>query len=268
MNAMTHSQTTEPKSGIPKRRGVAWRRWAFLVIAISTLGVVLIVLAELEDTVDAAKSTAPPPLQLVSVERVSVGAQRVEITGFSEVLPRWSAELRAAVSGRVVKVLDQALVGEPVETGTALIEIENSRYVAELAATEHALKEAELALLRAENASLLARKDLERNRKVAPNDLALKLPQLEIAKSSVASAQSRVVAAQRQLDDATVVAPFSAHVTHRFVSPGQTVTSGDRLVKLADNTTFELVVELGRKDWALLRRPLAGLEADVLDSKW
>ncbi|MEX3008522.1 efflux RND transporter periplasmic adaptor subunit [Hoeflea sp. TYP-13] len=200
----------------------------------------------------------------MTVETISVGPETVEVASFSEVRPRWSAELRAAVSGRINKVFDTALAGERVEAGATLITIENSRYVAELAAAELALKEAKLALWKAKNATTLARKEFERNNTTPPNDLALRLPELEIAQSRVTSVKSRVEAARRQLDDSTVTAPFSSFVAERFVSPGQSVNAGETLVKLVDDTTFELTVELGRRDWVLLQQPLPGQTAHVV----
>ena len=240
-------------------------RWVWIVLALAVLCAVMLYLAGAEDTADVAEAKAPPPLQPVSIERVPVESQTVEISTFAEVRPRWSAELRAAVTGRVVEVLKTALAGERVAAGTTLISIENSRYVAELAAAELALKEAELALWQAKNASLVARKEYERSKRKPPNDLALKLPQLGIAESFVASAKARLAAARRQLADTTITAPFAGFVTERFVSPGQIVNGGERLVKLADNTNFELTAELGRADWLLLQRPLSGLTAKVLD---
>ena len=118
------------------------RRWLWLLIAIGVLVGVLLFLSDAEDSVDVQRVTAPPPLQPVSVEVRPVGAETVEIRSFAEVRPRWSAELRSAVSGRVLDVMDEALVGERVEAGTTLITIEASRYVAELNAAELALEEA------------------------------------------------------------------------------------------------------------------------------
>lgn len=240
-------------------------RWLWILLSLVVLASVLYVLSIEGDTIEIAEANTPPPLQLVSVEEVSVTPQQVDVRSFAEVHPRWSAELSAAVSGRVSNVFDSALTGEPVEAGTQLIEIENSRFVAELAAAEHALKESRLALWQAKNATLLAREDFKRNHRKPPNDLALKLPQLEIAESAVVSAEARVAAAKKQLADTMIVAPFAAYVADRFISPGQSVNPGDRLVKLVDKSAFELVVELGRGDWALLRKPIDGQNARILD---
>lgn len=256
------TDTTEPEVlGQPPAK--APRRWPWLILAFIVLAAVMAYLSVAEDTADVSEAKTPPPMPLVSVETVSVGPETVEVSAYAEVRPRWAAELRSAVSGRVTGVRETALAGERVEAGTVLITIEDSRYAADLAAAELALKEARLALWQAKNAVHVARKEFERNGIEPPNELALKLPQLGIAEASVESAEARVAAAKRRLEEATVTAPFAGFVTERFVSPGQTVNAGDRLVKLVDNATFELAVELGRSDWVLLKQPLAGLKGRV-----
>jgi multidrug efflux pump subunit AcrA (membrane-fusion protein) len=81
----------------------------------------------------------------------------------------------------------------------------------------------------------------------------------------VKTATARLAAAKQQLDETIISAPFSSFVTERFVSPGQTVNVGDRLLKLVDDRVFELTLELGRNDWVMLRQPLAGQVAQVQD---
>jgi len=252
-------------SEMPSKTGKARHRKLWIWFSIALFALVLLFLSFAEDTADVTEGTAAPPLQLVSVEVISVSPQSAEITALAEVRPRWSADLSASVSGRIDRVFESALAGEPVEVGTPLIEIENSRYRAEFADSELALKQAELALWQAKNATHVARADFKRNQIKPPNDLALKLPQLGIAESAVAAAQARVAAAKRQLDDTVIEAPFPAFVTERFVSPGQSVSVGDRLLNLSDNQHFEIVAEMGRADWALLPKPLAGQIAQVLD---
>ncbi|MEM6482186.1 MAG: efflux RND transporter periplasmic adaptor subunit [Pseudomonadota bacterium] len=240
-------------------------RFLLITMALGLLGAVSNYVYTSEYQYDVVENTAPRAAPWVSVETVNVTSEDVEISAFAEVRPRWSAELTAAVSGRIVRVSDNALVGEPVEKGTTLVEIEDTRYVADVAAAKLALQEAQLSLWRAQNAVEVARKEFARTDRTAPNDLALRLPQLNIAKISVASAEAMVKSAEQQLADATIVAPFSGFVTDRFVSVGQTVNLGDRLVKMVDNEQFELTVELSRKDWALLKQPLEGLEARIVD---
>ncbi|WP_020594264.1 efflux RND transporter periplasmic adaptor subunit [Kiloniella laminariae] len=262
---MTDNAPPAPNEGITKPLGAGkpHARWLWITISLITLIGVLFLLALEEDTADIARTETFAPLPLVSFELVQTGPETLEITSFAEIRPRWSAELRAAVSGKINRVHNSALAGEVIDKGTALVEIENSRYLAELSAADLARKEADLELLKAKNANYLAQKEFERSSRKAPNDFALKIPQLEIAKQLVASAEARVRAARQQLNDTMILAPFPAFVTRRFVSPGQMVNEGDPLVMLVDNTRFELEAEIGRRDWTLLQKPFAGLEAKV-----
>lgn len=258
-------QASEPESASNTEAGP--RRWPWIVLAAAVLAGVVLFLGLAEDVADVETAVEPSAVRPVTVEAVSVGSHRVEVAAYAEVRPRWSAELRAAISGRVTAVLDSALVGEQVETGTPLVRIEASRYAAELAAARLALKQTRLALWQAKNAHTVARKTFTRSGKTPPNDLAVKLPQLQIATRAVESAQERVLAARQQLKNATVVAPFSGFVTDRFVSPGQSVGPGDRLLALVDDRTFELTVTLGAAQWRLLEHPLADRSARIVTDK-
>lgn len=242
-------------------------RWLWILISLIILAAVIFVLSYVEDSAEVAQRTTLPPLPLVSVETIETLPQQVVIRSFAEIQPRWSAELTASVTGRVEQVFDAARAGEPVEAETKLIQIEDSKYVAALAAAEHAAKEAKFNLLQAGNATRLARDEFRRISSAPPSDLALKLPQLDIAKSAVISADAQVQAAMQQLSDTTIVAPFAAFVTRRFVSPGQSVNPGDRLIKLVDKSSFELAAEFGRDAWALLSKPLEGQTARLLNQE-
>ncbi|MEP3248468.1 MAG: efflux RND transporter periplasmic adaptor subunit [Sneathiella sp.] len=242
-------------------RPAKFRRLFFIIMALCLLGGVVFFLALAEDTADVEAVTTPPPLQLVTVDVVTPRSQTAKITAHGEVRPRWSVELRAAVSGQITAIKEGALAGGQVIKGAPLVDIENSRYVADVAAAELAIKEARLALWKAENATLVARAQYKRSGKKPPNDLALHLPQLDIAKASVKSTTAKLAAARRQLEDASVTAPFSGFITERFVSLGQTVSIDAPLVKLVDETVFEVTLELGRKDWALLKQPVSGQKA-------
>ncbi|MCG8429411.1 MAG: efflux RND transporter periplasmic adaptor subunit [Chromatiales bacterium] len=261
------SDTTKSNANRQYRtaKGSIFTQWILIFLALMVLAAVSLYLFSAEDTIDVQQTEEELVAQPVSIETLSVRPETVEVASVAEVRPRWSAELRAAVSGRVDEVLDSALAGERVKAGTTLITIENSLYAAEMAAAELAVKEAQLALSKAEKATAIARKQYKRDGTKPPNDLALHLPELRIAETALKSARARVAASRQQLRDATIKAPFSGFITERFVSPGQSVNIGDSLVKLVDDTTFELTAELSRTDWLLLQQPLSGLTAKIVD---
>ncbi|MTI02068.1 efflux RND transporter periplasmic adaptor subunit [Roseibium sp. RKSG952] len=238
--------------------GTHWRRWLWIGLSLSLLIAVVLLVFEAEDTIDVQKTDTPPPPPLVSVVSVSAQAVQAEISTFAEVRPRWDAELRSAVSGRITAVHDGALAGSRVDLGDPLFSVEKAQYESAVAAAEMELEQAQLALLRAQNDVTVARRQFERDKKEPPTELAIRLPQLRIAEKTVASAKSRLNAAQRDLADTEVSAPFSGFVTRRAASLGQTVSPGDPLVRLSDNRQFELVAEFNQDDWALLQHPISG----------
>ncbi len=238
-----------------------------LTASLIVLGAVVIYLDSAQDTIDVETEESMVNTLPVSVTMVTPKRHTIRVEAFASVTPRWQADITSAVSGRVIEVSMKALAGERVIEGTRLIRIEPSRYEVELTASELAVKQAELALWQAENARLLAKKQFQRDGRTPPNDLALKIPQFEIAKASLRQANARLNAAKQQLADTIITAPFSGFVTNRTISPGQSVSVGDKLLKLVDDSVFELVIQLGTRDWALLAHPLKGQQADILNSR-
>ena len=210
-------------------------------------------LFDAEDTVDVQATNISPPPPTVSVVTVVPETVQARVSAFAEVRPRWDAELRSAVSGRITAVHAGALAGTQVEGGDPLFSIENAPYQSAVAAAEMELERAELALLRAHNNVTVAKRQFERDGVEPPNELAVNLPQLRVAEKTVAAAQARLNAARNDLKDAEIVAPFSGFVTRRFASLGQTVNPGDPLIHLSDNRQFELVAGFSQADWALVR---------------
>ena len=235
-------------------------RWLWIGLAVLVLLAVLTLVWEAEDTADVTVSDIAPPAPVVTIVKATRADTSAVVTAFAELRPRWDAEIRAAVAGRVTHVHDAALAGERVDAGTLLFSIEKTQYETAVAAAELTLEEARLALWQAENGVTLARREFDRAGTEPPNGLALRLPQLRIAERTVASAEVQLEAARRKLADTDVHAPFSGFVTKRMASLGQTVAIGEPLVHLSDDRHYELFVELSEHDWALLAHPIAGNE--------
>ncbi|MEW2918398.1 efflux RND transporter periplasmic adaptor subunit [Ruegeria sp. ANG10] len=239
------------------------RRWLWIGLSLALFVVIVMLLFDTDDTIDVQATNTSPPPPTVSVVSVAPENVQARVSAFAEVRPRWDAELRSAVSGRITAVHAAALTGAKVERGDHLFSIEKAPYQSAVAAAEMELEQAELELLRAQNNVTVAQRQFERDEKEPPNELAVNLPQLRIAEKTVAAAQARLNAARNELKDAEVTAPFSGFVTHRFASLGQTVNPGDALIHLSDDRQFELVAELSQADWALLDHPISGATADL-----
>ena len=237
------------------------RSWVWMAVAATGLIAVLLLVLGLEDRAEvavAADGVVAPP---VSVTARSTATRQARLVGFAQIRPLWSATLTANVGGRITRVSDQALAGRQVAAGDVLVQIEDSHLRADLQAMRQAVAEAELARIRARNASDIARRETELAGVRDPTDLQLRLPELRIAEQQLETARAQLVAAETDLADATVTAPFDGVMTDRQVSPGQTVSPGETLLSLLDRSQFELEAGLSERQWQLLERPIRGQEA-------
>ncbi|MES0827393.1 efflux RND transporter periplasmic adaptor subunit [Ruegeria sp. SCP11] len=239
------------------------RQWLWIGLALILFATIVVLLFGTEDTIDVEAAKIPPSPPIISVITVAPGTVQAQVSAYAKVRPRWDAELRSAVSGRITTVHNAALAGAQVERGDLLFSIESAPYQSAVAAAEMELEQAKLALLRAQNNVTVAQRQFDRDEKEPPNELAVNLPQLRIAEKTVATAEARLNAARNELADAEVVAPFSGYVMHRFASLGQTVAPGDALIHLSDDRQFELVAEFSQADWALLNHPISGTMASL-----
>ena len=239
------------------------RRWMYVGIALVALAASLTLVWQAEDTADVRVSEAVPAAPLVTTITVSRSQAVPTISAFAELRPRWDAQIRAAVSGRVQEVHEAALAGERVEAGALLFSIDKTQYEAAVAEAELSLERARLTEWQAKNAVTVARSQFKRAGKEPPNELALRLPELRIAERNVTAATAQLAAAEQRLRETAVTAPFAGIVVERIASLGQTVAAGEALVRLLDDEHFEAVVELTQTDWSLLAQPVAGSAVSV-----
>ncbi|WP_029062944.1 hypothetical protein [Labrenzia sp. DG1229] len=209
---MQHQEDRESKTA-PRTPG----KWVWFLLSLMVLGSVLLYLYSAEDTVDVEKNTDTESAPVVSVEPISLRSQVAQIEVLAEINPQWSAEVRAEVSGRIVKVEDAALAGARVDNAEVLFEIDKTQYAADVASAELALAIAELKLLEAQNKTYISRRQFQRDGTEPKTDLALHLPQLNIAHLSVTSAERQLNAARSKHSQTTITAPFLGVVTDRLL---------------------------------------------------
>jgi multidrug efflux system membrane fusion protein len=233
------------------------RRFVFGLSIVIFFGV-LTLLVDSENSIDVEKKNLPSVLPIVTVEKILVSKQRAAVEAFAEVKPRWVTDLKSEVSGTVMHIYDAALAGNRVSKGDSLFSIDDTRYLAELAEAEQAYSESELARERAEYSTQIAKQQFKNSNSEPPNDLALQLPQLRIAGSSLKATKARVNHAKRLLAQTVIKAPYSGYITDRYVSPGQVVMVGDTVARLIDDSRFEIAVSLNKDEWGLLDHPVRG----------
>lgn len=165
----------------------------------------------------------------------------------------------------------KAEIGDWVEKGQVLAELEHSSVQSQLAQNEAALNGAKAnliaqeATLREAEATLKRYQTLMQSESVSRVEFDQQKVKAQTAKAAVQAAKAEIVQLQAQLNDnrhqrtkTQVVAPASGLITQRAVESGS-LTKDEVLFHLAKNGELEILSEVNRDEVALLR---TGLNAD------
>jgi len=244
----------------------------------------------------ACKSAPAPTATIPTVPVATVAAASLanDLTLTAEFLPYQDVDVMAKVAGYVKTI--PVDIGDHVQQGQVLavlevpeIQSDVARAKAGVAAAEANIVTAQAAVRRAEATASMAKLSYQRIQDVANKDKGL-VPRQEIdvaqsreieAEAQLASVHSSVqaalqakagadqeyVRAQAMLGYATVRAPFTGVVTHRYASTGSMIQAGIAsqtqsmpVVKLAQNSLLRLILPVPVNDVGEIRN---GQQVDV-----
>jgi membrane fusion protein (multidrug efflux system) len=230
---------------------VKGRRW---VTRIACAGLAAAVLAGCRagaDNADPAPA-APPAVQVGAENVITVKQERI-VTG-----PLISGELRAAREATVRAELGGSMVqvgvdeGQSVRRGAVLGRIETSTLDDTRRSAQSAVKSAEAALD-------VARREAERTQRLvaagalAARDAEVARSNVTAAEAQVADARTRLISAQKQLNDTVLRAPFDGIVADRAVNVGDVVTPGTELFTIIAPSSMRLEASVPSEELGALR---------------
>ncbi|MDG0969861.1 MAG: efflux RND transporter periplasmic adaptor subunit [Porticoccaceae bacterium] len=176
------------------------------------------------------------------------------VSSQGSVKPRTSTMLISEVSGTVLEVSDQFVVGGRFQVGDVLLRLDPSDYevALERARAQEISKKAMFELEKAR--SVQAEKEWAmtgRSEEEAPL-LALRKPYLAEATAHLLQAQAEVKQAELKLERTTIRAPYAGMVSNKYVDVGQYVTSGVQLGEIFAVDFVEIRLPLTEKDLSLM----------------
>lgn len=194
---------------------------------------------------------------MVEVTTVTPGNQRVIVVAHGTVVPAYTVDLAAEISGRVTWKNPELTVGGQLVAGDVLVRIDQRDYKLALAQQKAAVAKAQAEL------------ELERGRKrVAEEEwklfgkdetgspaLAQREPQLRSVELGLASAQTSLDQAKLTLDKTVVRAPVNAIVRENYTEAGRLITPQQPVAKLVGSDTFMVEVSLPVEDLRFLSVP-------------
>ncbi|MBB34487.1 MAG: efflux transporter periplasmic adaptor subunit [Hirschia sp.] len=224
---------------------------AFIVLGIGSIAVMGALKPKPEE-----RNEAPKALAVFVAEAVREDVQ-LSITAQGEVAPRNQANLAPQVSGRVNYVADNLVNGGFVKKGQLLMRLEDADYKLSVVRAESTVASARQALVQTEAEADLALRELQDLGIDDASPLALKVPQLEEARASLAAAQAQLQDAQLQLKRTGIYAPFDGMVLNETVDIGQFVGAGAVIAEVFATDVMEVELQISDQQMGELGLPIA-----------
>ncbi|NUN14716.1 MAG: efflux RND transporter periplasmic adaptor subunit [Myxococcales bacterium] len=195
--------------------------------------------------------TKPVPQRKPSQELVTVvettavvlSRETIVVHGTGTVVPARTMTVLPEVSGRIVEHHPALVAGGHIAAGETLLKIDDRDFKLAVAQQKAAVARSKLDIDVEKSRQAVAKHEWELLDVSVPTttqgkDLALRIPQLDAAKVSLASAQAALASAELRVEKATIVAPFNALVTAENVEVGQLVTPQSNLATFVGTDEF------------------------------
>lgn len=185
----------------------------------------------------------------VTLERVLSMDLTDHIEATGQLIPENRAEIAAEVSGRITEIrIDE---GQHATAGSVILFIDPERRELDRNRARAQFEEAR-AGQREQIREHKRFQDLFSRNVASQSQLDAALTQLELARSRVAAAKADLGTAERAVADANVAAPFAGHIAERFVSVGEYVQQGQKLVELVALDPIQVEFHVSEADSGLV----------------
>ena len=206
------------------------------------------------------KSTVERQLLLVNAAEVVKQDIQISVRAQGIVSAKKSTALIAEVSGRIIDVSEQFLVGGFFKKGEVLLRIDQRNYQSDLKRAEAAVASANSNLASEQGRADVAHQDwLKYKSSVVRSDsatsLALRKPQMEHAKAQLDSALADLDFARNQLNRTIIRAPYDGLIKARQVNIGQYVNVGALCAEIFAIDVAELRLALPENKLSYLSLP-------------
>lgn len=200
----------------------------------------------------SSMSAVPSALELAPADVVTVQDTRLDMQlPFTGTLsPVRQILLNARVAGEVTDV--RAREGEAVAEGSVLLRQDSREVSARLAQAEAAVQSAHAELATAQEQADKYRQ-LAKQQFFSRNELNKADTQVAVYQAQLRANEAAVAMARKELENATLRAPFAGVVAERMIEPGQLVMPNTPLLRIVDLRELELAIQLPSVDFAHIR---------------
>lgn len=217
---------------------------------------------------EAQRGSKPKISQMsVEIKTIEPAMYQVYVDSFGTVKPRTQSKLVAQVSGQIDEISPNFREGGFFNKGEWLVTIDDRDYKVDVKVAEASLLDAQQKLAEEQARSSQAKADWQRLGKSGePNDLVLRLPQLNAAQANVLSAEARLEKAQLALERTKVVAPYDGRILNKQVDVGQVVSNNAHLADIFSSDYVEVRLPINNVDIPLIHLPEQTTDNQQLDA--
>lgn len=234
-------------AAIKRRLTPGQMRW----LAAGAGAVVLTALLWPRDSV-SSMSAVPRAIELVTSDVATVRHTKLDmqLTFSGTLQPVRQVMLNARVAGEVTAVTVRE--GETVGRGGVLLRQDSREVNARLAQAEAAVQSSRAELATAQE-QVDKFRQLAQQKFFSRNELNKAETQAAVYQAQLRANEAAVSMARKELENATIRAPFTGMVAERMVQPGQLVMPNTPLLTLVDLSELELAIQLPSSEMARIR---------------
>jgi RND family efflux transporter MFP subunit len=221
------------------------KKWIVFLLITTVCGVGAMTLYAMKPA-PKEQSVKAPSLKRVTVQHTASGSYPYKVKGYGEVTAKWTTILRTRIGGRIVFISEHLQPGHRLKTGETILELDRVDYQVALDQAILEYEDARVNLIQVERQTDQAIADWKSSGIKQPptSPLVFHGPQLKAAQARVTYAQSAVAKARNDLEQTRIQAPYNGLITERFTNKGETLFSGDQVLKLVSTDQLEIRVKL------------------------
>lgn len=219
------------------KTALSWILQLIIVAALGFAAVKYVRLPKPEKVTDTGEVVVETAVTL-PVETLTPQTIAREYVSLAKVEEWQSSTLATQASGRVIWTCECFEEGQAVEAGTRLLQIDPTPYNRDVLDRQKDLLNARAKLTEAEAETSQARENYARLDLGEPNDIALKLPELEAAKLAVTSAEAALDIANDKLAETDITAPYAGILSKVGATTGDLIGNGANLGTLVGTDVF------------------------------
>jgi len=186
---------------------------------------------------------------MVNVSKLQKANHKIIVRSMGTIIPAREIILKAKVSGEVVHINPEFMIGGHLKKGEKILQLDKEDYLLTKTQKQCQLKiaEADLKMERGRQDIAKTEWDLLKNNKTINEhngDLALRKPQLQQKQASLSLAQVELEKSDLKLSRTAIYAPFDCTVLQKNIDLGSHVSVQDHIAALAATDEFWVQISI------------------------